>query len=76
MNDETIMEISGIVEAFEGGLFVQEPEANISIMCFDPDFYESEPTVYSGVSTSSNDTFEINYDGTVDTGFVLESLNH
>ena len=72
MDDETIMKISGKVEAFEGGLFVQEPEANISIMCFDPDFYESEPTVYSGNSVSTNDTFEIDYGGTVDTGFVLE----
>ena len=63
--------ISGRVESFETALFSAEPAVDISIICFDPDFYEPDAILIadSTVSTVAETLFD--YIGTVDTGVVF-----
>lgn len=71
MSNGLVVEAIGRVETFESILFTQEPMADISIMCFDPDFYELTTTVVSGLSTDAVAPTEITYNGTVETGIRL-----
>lgn len=65
--------IEGQVESFDAPIFVKEPEATISILCFDPDFYSETVNTFSGVSvaTTSTTTTNLSYSGSIDTGFVF-----
>ena len=65
------VEIQGVVESMETPMFTKDPEVDISIMCFDPDFKSLEPVVFNGVSTSSTLESVLPYSGTVETGFEL-----
>jgi hypothetical protein len=67
-DDLGVVEIWGRVETLECPLFVQEPEATISILCFNPDFYEPEVIVFNGLSTQGSVEAVINYTGTIETG--------
>lgn len=67
-SDGLIVDISGRVESFETPLFTKEPEVDISIVCFDPDFVSLTPVVLNGTSTSTSAETLIAYDGTVDAG--------
>lgn len=71
MDDGTPFNTTGYVETFVAPLFAQEPVANLSIICYDPDFYDPTPTVITGNTTSGTDTIDIPYDGTSKAGFVL-----
>jgi hypothetical protein len=65
--------IDGQVESFDAPMFVKEPEATISILCFDPDFYSEIESTFSGTSvgTSVLDNYTIFYNGNIDTGFLF-----
>jgi hypothetical protein len=63
--------ISGRVESFETPLFSSEPQVTVSIICFDPDFYDPAPENVPGNTTSTVDTALVEYDGSVETGFVF-----
>jgi hypothetical protein len=65
------VDIAGRVESLETELFVQEPEAHISLINFDPDFYDPTPVVVTGFSTSHTTPTNVNYEGTVDTGMEI-----
>lgn len=65
------VDIEGRVESFETPLFAKEPEADISILCPDPDFIDPTLVTADGNTTSSAVETEIEYDGTVDTGVKL-----
>lgn len=71
LSDGLEVDIKGRVETFECPLFVKEPEADISIICFDPDFIDLDPVVVTG--NTVNDTTEtlIDYVGNVETGVEL-----
>lgn len=70
--DGSTVEISGRVEDLDSPKFVKEPFADISIICFDPDFLATTPTVFSGNSSSNPNTFStLNYEGTSDTGVIF-----
>lgn len=71
MDDGFYVEIDGRVEDFNAPLFTKEPEANLSIMCFDPDFIDPNPVTYSGMSTSSSVETLFHYPGTIETGMLL-----
>lgn len=73
MSDGLTVDISGRVESFETPLFAKEPTVDISVLCFDPDFYNPIPVVLSGLSTSALPETLVYYDGTIETGikFVL-----
>lgn len=66
-----ILAIDGQVETFDSPLFVKEPEATISILCFDPDFHSDNINTYSGVSVTSAIDSNLDYIGEVDSGFVF-----
>lgn len=61
-------EIYGVVETFETPLFSKEPGIDISVMCFDPDFIDSELASFSGGTTSASVDVQVEYPGTVETG--------
>lgn len=64
--------ISGRVETFDTAMFSSDPAVDISIMCFNPDFYGATAEIVLG-NTSSDPGFSapIDYDGTVETGLKL-----
>jgi hypothetical protein len=63
--------INGQVESFESSMFVKEPEATISILCFDPDLYSENVITNSGTTVSGVTDTDIYYDGDVDSGFIF-----
>lgn len=65
------VDISGRVETCEAPLFAKEPKADISILCFDPDFVDLEPVVFESETTESTTEETITYVGNVSTGTVL-----
>lgn len=65
------VEISGRVETFDTRLFAKEPAIDISIICFDPDFLETEPVEISEETVADSSEVEIVYEGTVETGVVF-----
>jgi len=79
-NDLETLIIDGMIESFEAPMFVKEPEATISILCFDPDFYSDTTNVledapsenkYKTVLTTSTTNATFNYEGDIDTGFIF-----
>lgn len=66
------VDTAGRVETMDSPLFAQEPEATISILCEDPDFYDLIPSTFSGMSTSGASWIQHEYEGSVDTGFLFE----
>ena len=62
---------SGRVESMEAPLFTDEPKADISIICFDPDFIDPTPVVMSEFSTDDTGTTDIVYKGTSDVGMLF-----
>lgn len=69
------VDISGRIESCETALFTKEPQVDISIICFDPDFTELESVIVSGDTVADSTEFLIEYgeEGMVETGikFIL-----
>lgn len=65
------VDILGKIETFDCPLFVKEPVATISIVCFDPDFYDPDLITVAGNTVTDTTAMTINYDGNVDTGIVF-----
>ena len=71
-DDGLVVNIEGKVESFASPLFVQEPDATISVLCLESDFLNnSSVTIPSGSTVSSSLETQINYDGDIETGFVF-----
>lgn len=68
------VDTSGYVESFDSPLFAQDPEATISIMCTDPDFIDINGSQFTGTSTSGSTWASLNYEGTVEIGFILSVM--
>lgn len=68
MDDGLEVDISGVVETFESELFSQEPVVDVSLICFDPDFYDQTPVVLNGTTVSSTVETIVDYEGTVPSG--------
>lgn len=72
MDDGLYVEIDGRVESFDSPLFTKEPQVDISLMCFDPDFIDPNPIqLVNEMSVATSDNIHIDYDGTVETGVVF-----
>lgn len=65
---------TGQVETFDCPLFVDDPEADISVVCYDPDLYGPAPVVLSTNTRSDTNTNLITYQGTSEVG-VIFTLN-
>lgn len=73
-DDELEVVISGRVESLETALFSEEPAVDISIVCFDPDFVDLTEVLVEGDTVADTTEITINYDGTVESGFIFELL--
>lgn len=71
---EPMVQIYGRVESLNSPKFTKEPQAVISVLCFDPDFYDPIPTVLNGNTTSGTTEQTHIYDGSVETGIVFRLL--
>src|SRR5450756_451910 len=73
--DDTLYAItSGQVESFDNVLFSADPEVDISIICYDPDFYAPTSSVLSTLTVPNTNVTTISYPGSSDAG-VLFNLN-
>ena len=73
-DDFPTVDIAGRVESFDCPLFVKDPVATISVLCFDPDFYEPVQVTVSGSTTAASVPGNVDYEGTVDTGGVFRLM--
>lgn len=69
---EPTVQIYGRVESFDSPKFTPEPTAVISILCFDPDFYDPIQANISGSTVANNVEFNHSYPGTVETGIQFK----
>jgi hypothetical protein len=65
------VDILGEVESCEAPLFTQEPQATVSILCFDPDFSALASAVFNGSTTNGADVSVFEYPGSSPAGFVF-----
>lgn len=70
-NEVAVAYIRGIVETCQAPLFAKEPEANVSIMCYDPDFYNPVRTDFTGNTVLDATLTTINYSGTTESGITF-----
>lgn len=70
MDSGLTVDIDGYSESMESPLFVQDPKADISIICPEPDFVETTPTVQTGMFTSDGTPRYVDYPGTAPVGMV------
>jgi hypothetical protein len=66
------VDAEGYVESFEPNIFSEDPEIQVSIICPDPDFVESNASLGSGVVDDGTASFEFDYPGSVPTGLELQ----
>jgi Phage tail protein len=68
-----VVNATGQVESCVAPLFVKDPEVNISIICFDPDFVELDTVDLSGSTVADTTETLVSYIGTSQTGmqFVM-----
>lgn len=72
MSDGLDLDISGRVESFETALFSDDPTIDISVLCYDPDFYYATPVVVNGSTVTDPTDITVSYLGTVETGILFE----
>lgn len=65
------LDIYGRVETFDAALFTKEPTVDISLMCFNPDFYDPNKVTFNGMTVADLTDTILSYDGSVDTGVVF-----
>lgn len=64
----------GQVESCENSMFSADPAVDISIICYDPDFYAPDEDSISGNTVTDTTIETITYEGSSDTG-VIFTLN-
>jgi Phage tail protein len=70
-NDVAVAKANGIVETCQAPLFTDKPEANISVVCYDPDLYAITRSDVSGNTVTDATLTTINYQGSSESGFVF-----
>lgn len=63
--------ITGRVETCDTPLFAQEPSVAVSIICFDPDFYDPTPVAITGMTTADIAATDVPYIGSIETGVQI-----
>lgn len=66
-----IVMTNGRVESCEAPLFTKEPQAVVSLLCFNPDFYETGSTISNGTTSAALVSTDLTYTGTVATGVIF-----
>lgn len=70
-DEQFFASISGRVETCEAPMFTREPKMDISLLCFNPDFVVSTPTILNGNTVSTVVETQIAYPGTTETGLLF-----
>jgi hypothetical protein len=65
------VDIPGRVEDCSCPLWQKDPEANISIINFDPHFIDPTPVTFSGSTVTGSTLTTVTYSGSTETGFTL-----
>jgi len=65
------VDIDGYVEQLSSPMFEEDPNVDISIMCFQPDFIDPRMITIEGFSVDDSTNTMIDYPGSVETGTVL-----
>lgn len=65
------VDIQGVVEDHSTPLFAEDPEVDISIMCFQPDLVNPRMFSVAGFTTSTTTPYDIEYGGDIEAGTVL-----
>ena len=72
LDDALYATTDGQVETFQNTMFTDDPEVDISILCYDPDLYAPSAITASDFSQSDSLTTKlIQYNGTSEAGFVF-----
>jgi hypothetical protein len=71
IDDAIFATTDAIVESCEPDIFTADPQVDISMICYDPDFYDLDETLVSGSTTNGTTTQVIPYDGTQDVGVIF-----
>lgn len=66
-----IVDIAGRIETCKSKLFTQEPQMEISVLCFDPEFVNTTVSTVPGSTVNSTTSNLYQYDGDIQTGFTL-----
>jgi hypothetical protein len=69
--DDVTVNIMGRIETFTCPLFARDPEATISLLCFESDFVDLAPSLVTGLTTSTATETLIPYEGTVESGITF-----
>jgi hypothetical protein len=64
-------QIRGRVEYCQSPMFAQDPEVDVSIMCFDPDFQDASPITVNLSTDPSLAATYFPYDGSTETGVTI-----
>ena len=73
LQDRPNVDIYGYVEDVDTAIFTDDPMVIMSIVCMNPNFRSVErQEVLGGLTTSQSIVSQINYEGTVPTGIVVE----
>lgn len=65
------VDINGIVEETTSPRFEKDPEVQVSVMCFQPDFVDPRIVTVAGMTVDDSTDTAINYPGTVEAGVVM-----
>lgn len=65
------VDIKATVESLSAPLFAEDPDVEISLMAFQPDFVDPKMVTLAGNTVSTTTNTPINYPGTIETGTVL-----
>jgi hypothetical protein len=69
-------QIVGRVESCTSPMFAEQPELDISIMCFDPDFFDPVQVTVPGITSVDASPTYFPYIGTAETGFAATISVH
>jgi Siphovirus-type tail component, C-terminal domain len=71
LDDILFATTAATVETCENDMFSADPQVDISLICYDPDLYDTDTIVVSGSTVADMTTQTITYDGTSDTGVIF-----
>lgn len=71
MDGVGFVDITGEVESCDAPLFSAEPQATVSILCFDPDFYALASSVVAGSTTATSGEAVFQYPGSSPAGYIF-----
>lgn len=66
-----VVSIEGRVEKCEPDIFSKDPAINVTIKCFNPDFYNPTPINIAGMTTQFSDEIIVSYSGSVESPIRL-----